>query len=63
MEKKCYRVTFMADLTEDDVRAMKKCFYDAMQEAMEIGPCWELQLEEQKFEGEPNPDTDREYEK
>jgi hypothetical protein len=47
----------MADLTEDDVRAMKKCFYDAMQEAMEIEPCWGLQLEEQKFEGEPNPEA------
>ena len=57
MEKKTYRITFMADLTEDDVRAMKKCFYDAMQEAMEIGPCWELQREEQKFEGEPNPEA------
>jgi hypothetical protein len=34
-----------------------------MQEAMEIGPCWELQLEEIKDEPEPNPDTDREYEK
>ena len=53
MEKKTYRITFMADLTEDDVRAMKKCFYDAMQEAMEIGPCWELQLEEIKNEPEP----------
>lgn len=57
MEKKTYRITFMADLTEDDVRAMQKCFYDAMQEAMEIGPCWELKLEEVKFEGEPNPDN------
>jgi hypothetical protein len=47
----------MADLTEDDVRAMKKCFYDAMQEAMEIEPCWGLQLEEVKFEGEPNPEA------
>jgi hypothetical protein len=53
MEKKTYRITFMADLTEDDVRALKKCFYDAMQEAMEIGPCWELQLEEIKDEPEP----------
>lgn len=57
MEKKCYRITFMADLTEDDVRAMEKCFYDAMQEAMEIEPCWGLQLEEVKFEGEPNPEA------
>lgn len=57
MEKKCHRITFMADLTEDDVRAMKKCFYDAMQEALEIEPCWGLQLEEVKFEGEPNPEA------
>jgi hypothetical protein len=59
MEKKTYRVTFMADLTEDDVRAMKKCFYDAMLESMEISPVWNLKLEEIKDEPEPNPDTDR----
>lgn len=62
MEKKTYRITFMADLTEDDVRAMNKCFYDAMSDAMEIGPCWGLKLEEQKFEGEPNPEAEsKEY--
>lgn len=59
MEKKTYMVTFMADLTEDDVRAMKKCFYDAMSEAMDIDQVWELQLEEVRFDGEPNPDTDQ----
>ena len=53
MEKKCYRITFMADLTEDDVRAMKKCFYDAMLEAMEISPVWNLKLEEIKDGPEP----------
>jgi hypothetical protein len=63
MEKKPYRVKFMADLTKDDVRAMKKCFYDAMLESMEISPVWNLKLEEIKEEPEPNPDTDREYEK
>lgn len=57
MEKKTYRITFTADLTEDDVRAMKKCFYDAMSEAMEINQVWGLQLEEVKFEGEPNPEA------
>ena len=57
MEKKCYQITFMADLTEDDVRAMKKCFYDAMLESMEISPVWNLKLEEVKFEGEPNPEA------
>ena len=59
MEKKTYRITFMADLTEDDVRAMKKCFYDAMLESMEISPVWNLKLDEIKDEPEPNPDTDR----
>lgn len=57
MEKKTYRITFMAALTEDDVRAMKKCFYDAMNESMEIDQVWELQLEEVKDEGEPNPEA------
>lgn len=40
-----YKITFNADLTEDDVRAMKKCFYDAMLESMEISPVWNLKLE------------------
>jgi hypothetical protein len=31
-------------MTEDDVRAMKKCFYDAMEEAMEISPCANLDI-------------------
>ena len=53
MEKKTYQITFMADLTEDDVRAMKKCFYDAMLEAMEISPVWNLKLEETKDGPEP----------
>ena len=57
MEKKTYRITFMADLTEDDVRAMKKCFYDAMLESMEISPVWNLKLEEIKDEPEPNPEA------
>jgi hypothetical protein len=29
-------------MSEDDVKAMKKCFYDAMEEAMEISPCASL---------------------
>lgn len=44
-EKKLwYKVTFSAKMSEDDVRAMKKCFYDAMEEAMEIGPCAALDI-------------------
>ena len=45
MNKKWYTVTFSAKMSEDDVRAMKKCFYDAMLESMEISPVWNLKLE------------------
>lgn len=47
-ETKTYKLTFMAELTEDDVRAMKKCFYDAMNESMDISEVWGLKLEEVK---------------
>lgn len=47
MEKKWYTVTFSAEMSEDDVRAMKKCFYDAMEEAMEITPCANLEIKEE----------------
>lgn len=48
MSKKWYTVSFSAKMSEDDVRAMKKCFYDAMEEAMEISPCagLDIKLEE-----------------
>ena len=45
MSKKWYTVTFSAKMSEDDVRAMKKCFYDAMEEAMQISPCADLNIE------------------
>lgn len=46
MSKKLwYTVTFSAKMSEDDVRAMKKCFYDAMEEAMQISPCSDLKIE------------------
>ena len=41
---KTYQITFKADLTEDDVRAMKKCFYDTMNEAMDIMEVWGLEI-------------------
>lgn len=44
MSKKWYTVTFSAKMSEDDVRAMKKCFYDAMEEAMQISPCANLNI-------------------
>lgn len=47
MDKKWYTVTFSAEMSEDDIRAMKKCFYDAMEEAMEIGLCANLKIKEE----------------
>lgn len=35
-EAKWYRISFSAKLDPDDLRAMKKCFFDAMNESMEI---------------------------
>ncbi len=45
MDKKWYTITFSAEMTEDDVRAMQKCFYDAMEEAMQISPCANLKIQ------------------
>ena len=44
--KKVYKVTFYAELNEDDVKAMKGCFYQAMNESMEIDDVWGLEIEE-----------------
>lgn len=40
-----YKITFNAELSEADLRAMNKCFYDAMNEAMGIEEVWGLKLE------------------
>lgn len=45
-EAKWYRISFSAKLTPDDLRAMKKCFFDAMNEAMEIYDLEGLEIEE-----------------
>jgi hypothetical protein len=45
MKKQWYTVSFSAKMTEEDVRAMKNCFYQAMEEAMEISPCVALDIE------------------
>lgn len=50
--KKWYKITFNAQLNEDDLRAMNKCFYDAMEEAMEISPCANLKIELEKNQNE-----------
>lgn len=44
--KKTYKITFMAELTEDDIKAMNGCFYQAMNESMEIDDVWGLEIEE-----------------
>jgi hypothetical protein len=46
--KKTYQITFKAELTEDDVKAMKGCFYQAMNESMEISEVWGLEIKEDK---------------
>ena len=45
MSKKWYTVTFSAKMSEDDVMAMEDCFYQAMEEAMEIYECANLNIE------------------
>jgi hypothetical protein len=45
-EAKWYRISFSAKLTPDDLRAMKKCFFDAMNESMEIYDLDGLVIEE-----------------
>ena len=47
-----YKITFNAELSDSDLRAMNKCFYDAMNEAMGIMEVWGLKLE--KVEGTEN---------
>ena len=47
--KKTYTITFKAELTEDDVKAMNKCFFDAMNEAMDIHELWGLEIKEDKI--------------
>lgn len=47
-----YKITFHANLTDKDVRAMNKYFYESMGEYMEIHDLWGLELED---EGEAEP--------
>ena len=44
--KKLYKITFYAELNEDDVNAMQSCFYDAMNESMDIYGLYGLELED-----------------
>lgn len=40
--KQWHTITFSAKLDQDDIKAMNKCFYDAMNESMEILECANL---------------------
>ena len=51
-----YEIKFKADLTEDDVRAMRKYFFDTMNESMEIHDLWDLELTEVKDDSDNTPD-------
>lgn len=52
---KTYTITFKASLTEDDVKAMKGCFYQTMNESMEISEVWGLEIKEDEgFDEEPD---------
>ena len=42
--KQWYTITFAAKLDQDDIKAMNKCFYDAMNESMEISECANLTI-------------------
>jgi len=50
MSKKWYKVTFYAEMTDEDVKAMKGCFFAAMSDAMEISNCEGLKIEEDTVE-------------
>lgn len=42
--KQWHTITFSARLDQDDIRALNKCFYDAMEESMEISECADLTI-------------------
>lgn len=43
--KQWYKIAFNARLDESDIRAMKKCFYDVMEESMDINECAGLKVD------------------
>lgn len=47
-EKKWYTIKFSAKLDEDDVRAMKSCFFDAMNESMDIYELADFEITEEE---------------
>ena len=57
MEKQWYKVSFYAQMSEEDVKAMKGSFYAAMEESMGIGPCEGLTIEEDREQVGDEPVT------
>jgi hypothetical protein len=47
-EDKWYRISFSAKLSPNDLRAMNKCFFDALNESMNIYDLADLVIEEDK---------------
>lgn len=45
-KKQWYTVTFCAKMSEDDVRAMNKYFYETMAECMNITECCALDIDD-----------------
>lgn len=43
--KTTYKVTFMAEMDDEDIRMAKRCFFQAMEESMDIKECWGLTIE------------------
>ena len=54
--KKWYKVTFYAEMTDEDVKAMKGSFFAAMSESMEIDNCECLKIEEDNAEDNDRSD-------
>ena len=55
MEKRWYKITFYAEMSDEDVKAMKGSFYKAMEESMEIGNCDGLEIEPEQDDFDLDP--------
>lgn len=54
MDKKRYKVTFYAEMDDNDIQAMNKYFYETMGDQMEICSCEGLKIEPEKMQSENN---------
>jgi hypothetical protein len=46
MKKKWYTVSFQAKMSEEDIRAMNKYFYETMADSMQITECCPLDIDD-----------------